>query len=178
MREEELSYRYARALFELAVRSKINNNIIEELEYFLFCLKEEEKLSVILRHPAVSKNEKFELLENIVGRMKFEPLLIAFLKLLSFRNRFGLINLIYEDLKALNNELIGRQVVFVESAVELKDKDKKKLEDNLSKILKKTVKLETATNPTLLGGLKIEYGDRVHDLSLRKQLHNLKESIL
>ena len=177
MTEDVLSIKYAQAIFQLAVKSKITEEIKTEMESLLTLLAEEEKIALILKHPGVSKKDKIYLLEEVVGKDKFEGLFGAVLKLLIFKNKFGLMKLIYEEFKRLNGEFIRQQVLFVESSVELSSREKEELMTKFSEITGGSIKMETSVNPLLLGGLRVVLGNTVYEATLKGQLDRLRESI-
>ena len=61
------------------------------------------------------------------------------------------------------------------SAVELTEGEKAKLIEKLSQKLGRTIHLECAVDPSLLGGLVVNVDGKVIDGSLRSKLQEIKE---
>jgi len=174
MREQDIAYKYARAIFDVAGSLKIDKVIIKQLEGFISSFKKEEKLYLFFKHPGISKKDKLEIIETIAQSEHSKPLLVDFLKLLILNNRIKLLNLIYDNLKQLEYESSGIQIVIVESPVELDKKDKEIIKEKFSKIFERKVELKININPSLLGGLKVSYDNSVFDASFKNQLENLR----
>lgn len=178
MKDKLAASKYAKAFFELAFKSKELKEISKEMEFFISLLNKEKKLLLIFKHPTISKDNKIELLNNLIDKQAQKTLLFSFLELLIYKNSMTLIDLIYAELKRLDDEYGRRQLVFVESMKTLKNEDKKSLQDELSGILDKSVELEVSINPDLLGGLKVAFDYTVFDASLKRQLEILKENLV
>ena len=65
----------------------------------------------------------------------------------------------------------------VRSAAPLSDAQRAALRERLGRRLGKTVLLDTAVDPSLLGGFVAEVGSRLLDMSLRGQLRRLRERL-
>ena len=61
------------------------------------------------------------------------------------------------------------------SAVALTEREKTELKEKLEKRLGRTIRLECAIDPSLLGGLLVQVDGRVIDGSLKHRLHEIKE---
>lgn len=69
----------------------------------------------------------------------------------------------------------GAVRVEVASANSLSEADTHRLQEVLSPLLNKSVKLETSVDPSLIGGAMVRFGDHLIDGSLRGQLSKLRE---
>ena len=66
---------------------------------------------------------------------------------------------------------------FVYSGVALEDSEMKQLQDNLGKKHNRNVTLENVVDPSILGGIKIEFEGNVLDQTINHYLHSLKSSL-
>jgi F-type H+-transporting ATPase subunit delta len=76
------------------------------------------------------------------------------------------------------NRFYNRVEVFIESAVDLTDKEQNALVTRLSEHLERKVVAKAEVNPDLLGGLVCRIGDVVYDGSLRRQIQQLSIKML
>jgi len=64
---------------------------------------------------------------------------------------------------------------YVTSAVELPQTVRDELVEKLSRKLGRTIRIECAVDPTLLGGMVVRVDGKIIDGSMRKRLHEIKE---
>ena len=81
------------------------------------------------------------------------------------------------ELKKLDLEARGSIIASVQSAVPLKDYQRKKLIDSLMNRYNKQVILEESIDPQILGGIVIKVGDDLIDGSLRSSVDDLRQSM-
>ena len=63
------------------------------------------------------------------------------------------------------------------TAIELERADRDRVERELSKRLNKEVRLSVVVDPRIIGGLKLQYGDRVVDASVATRLEQLRRRL-
>jgi F-type H+-transporting ATPase subunit delta len=71
------------------------------------------------------------------------------------------------------DEMMGRVVASVRTAVPLTDELRNQIASNLSGLVNKQVKLNETVDETLIGGMIVRIGDRVFDSSVANQLDKL-----
>jgi F-type H+-transporting ATPase subunit delta len=98
-------------------------------------------------------------------------------KLLIESNRIREVGAIAEDFQRLADEAAGRVRATVTTAVELSSKDRDRVEHELSRRLGKEVRLDALVDPAILGGLKVQYGDRLVDASVATRLQQLRRRL-
>ncbi|MEP7105668.1 MAG: F0F1 ATP synthase subunit delta, partial [Chloroflexota bacterium] len=64
------------------------------------------------------------------------------------------------------------------TAVALSDADRRRVGRELSERLGKEVRLEVKVDPAILGGLVLQFGDRVIDASVAARLQRLRRRLL
>jgi F-type H+-transporting ATPase subunit delta len=75
------------------------------------------------------------------------------------------------------DEQVGRVRATVTSAVPLDDAQLQRLRDTLSSATRKSIVLESKTDPSLVGGVVAQVGARQYDGSIRTQLERLREEL-
>jgi F-type H+-transporting ATPase subunit delta len=81
--------------------------------------------------------------------------------------------------RQIQNQRTKRVDVAVRTAVALSDDEAEKLAGNLASLLggRKPV-LKREVDPSILGGLVVQVGDRVYDASIRTNLENFRQHLL
>ena len=82
-----------------------------------------------------------------------------------------------EEFQRLADEAAGRVRATVTTAVELDSADRERIARELSKRLAKDVKLSVVVDRKILGGLKLQYGDRIVDASVATRLEQLRRRL-
>ena len=170
---EQLGRTYARALLGAAQDAGIADKIIEQLgsvvdEY----LAVSPPLRAAFASPQIDDNEKIKVIDRLFGD-GFDPLLVKFLKVMAGRERLAHVDAVRAAADAIHDEMLGRLVATVETAVPLDDALRSNIEEQLGSIMQKQVRLSESVDPELIGGMVIRVGDRVFDSSVSNRLDAL-----
>lgn len=177
MRTSSVSKEYAKALFLLAKREGKLDEIGDELESFNALVESNKPIKNFLLAPQISAETKVEMLKHALSGKVSEELLKFILVLIQKRRQdhlAGICTSYHEEL----NRFYNRVEVFIESAVDLTDKEQNALVTRLSEHLERKVVAKAEVNPGLLGGLVCRIGDVVFDGSLRRQIQQLSIKML
>ena len=169
-----LAGRYAVALFELAQEQESLDVVASDLHALRGMLAESADLERLIRSPVLSREEQARAITAVGERAGFAPLTLQFLGLLAHKRRlFALPDVIaaYDAMLAEHRGEVGAEVV---SAVPLSPEQLESVERQLTAAVGQTVKLSTAVDPNLLGGLVVRVGSRMIDASIRTKLHQLE----
>ena len=99
------------------------------------------------------------------------------MSLLVRRKRAEYITLIYDELLKVRAEQEGVSYVTIYSSRRLSTEEQHRIEMRLAKVIRRAVVSQVVVEPSLLGGVKIEYEGRVIDGSLQRRLQQLGYSI-
>ena len=170
---EQLGRTYARALLGAAQNAGIADKIIEQLgsvvdEY----LAVSPPLRAAFASPQIDDNEKIKVIDRLFSD-GFDPLLVKFLKVMAGRGRLAHVDAVRAAADAIHDEMLGRLVATVETAVPLDDALRSNIEEQLGSIMQKQVRLSESVDPELIGGMVIRVGDRVFDSSVSNRLDAL-----
>ena len=158
---------YAEALFGLGVENGLLDTLLEELNGMCEILGKNPQFVTLLGHPELDQKEKTAVFDRVFdGKISKE--LNGFCHLLLEKGRFGELFAIREDYerRCLAYHKIG--VVYVTSAEELSDTQT----DFVS------LQIHYQVDAALIGGLKIQIGDRVVDSSIQNRLKRMKDSLM
>lgn len=172
-----ISKRYAKALFDLAVDSNKIDELQNESQFVLNCLKNEHEFLKVFNHPQISNEEKFSMFEKIF-KDNVSNEILGLVKIMTSKNRsenlIQTLNLFLE----LIDEHNGLTTALVSSPKDLSYEQLENLKQSLSKNLNKKIIIKTEIKPELIGGLKIQVCGKIIDNSIKKQLDDIKKSLL
>ena len=150
--------------------------IVRALESVAACLAASAELRRLVGHPTVATDDKIAVLRR-AGNFDRIPELETFLALLIERRRLDLAGEIARELTHLHCTRHGLVEFSVESAAELGDEDRRRLERQVSSAFNSKVAASYSVNPALLGGLLLRFGGSVLDHSLRRALNVFKHEL-
>ncbi|WP_373700174.1 F0F1 ATP synthase subunit delta [Neisseria dentiae] len=161
---------YAKALFGLAQEKN-------QIESWLGGLKElasvvqQEKVAAFIEQPEKSASDKVEALVGLVGLSN--PNLKNFVSVLAEQKRLQILPEVYAQFQDLTLALNHTKRAVIYSAYPLSDAQLKDLTADLQKRFGTNLEAVTKVDPELIGGVKVEIGDQVLDLSLQGKLNAL-----
>jgi len=172
-----VSKEYAKALFLLARRVDKLEEIGHELESFNSLVESNKPIKNFLLTPQLSAETKVEVLKRALSGKVSEEL-CKFLLVTTQKRRQDQLPGICSSYREELNRFYNRVDVFIESAVDLTDKEQNALVRKLSEHLKRKVVARLKVNPNLLGGLICRIGDAVYDGSIRRRMRSLSNQML
>ena len=177
--------RYARAILEVAVKeaqgvggasavSETLQRIEQELAAFAELFNQHPTLEKVLLNPAVPVPQKRAAVIALTDRAQVLPIVAKLLVVLAERDRLVLV----PDLLAQFRErLLDYQNVVraqVTTAMPLGTDRAKAIEASLARVTGRTVRLATAVDPTIIGGVVARIGSTIYDGSVTRQLQKMK----
>jgi len=170
--------RYARALLDVAVQEKADlERIDRELADFGALVQGNAVLENALLNPAVSAPKKRDAVVELSKRAGLQSIVAKLLALLAERDRLILLP---DLVAAYRDRLMDFKKVIrarVTTAAPLADGRAKAIEASLAKATGRSVLLETAVDPTIVGGMIAKVGSIVYDGSVTRQLEKMKEQL-
>jgi F-type H+-transporting ATPase subunit delta len=166
--------RYARAVFELAEQE----GRVDEWGHRLAAIREllsDPGVGAVLTNPTIPNDQRMALVSDAPHVLEPESTNLA--KLLIESNHVHDVAGIEEEFQRLADEAAGRVRATVTTAVELTSEDRDRVEDELSKRLGKEIRMRVVVDPRILGGLKLQYGDRLVDASVSTRLQQLRRRL-
>lgn len=170
---------YAKSLFELAMqdggRERVES-VAGELEEVLEVVRSDAKFVEFLRSAIlpVRKREK-SLIAIFKGRVS--ELLLRFLLVLNRKERLGHVGAIQTAFDAMVQEKFGRVEVDVFTSAPLDQAQLQHVADRLRKAMGREPVLHSYTDPTMIGGLKLQIGDQLIDASVATRLRRMRDRL-
>jgi F-type H+-transporting ATPase subunit delta len=164
--------RYARAVFELAEGER-------EIESWsgwfdqLRALLADEKVRSVLVNPTIPSDKRM----GLISAASLDQEATNLAKLLIESNRVDDIEGIADEFERLSDEAAGRVRATVTTAIPLGARERDRVAAQLSKRLGKDVSMRAEVDPRILGGLKVQYGDRLIDASVATRLQQLRRRL-
>jgi F-type H+-transporting ATPase subunit delta len=181
--------RYARAILEVAVKeaqgvggasavSESLQRIEQELAAFAELFNQHPTLQKVLLNPAVPVPQKRAAVIALTDRAQALPIVAKLLVVLAERDRLVLV----PDLLAQYRErLLDYQNVVraeVTTAMPLGTDRAKAIEASLARVTGRTVRLATAVDPAIIGGVVARIGSTIYDGSVTRQLQKMKARLV
>ncbi|WFQ93805.1 F0F1 ATP synthase subunit delta [Mycoplasma feriruminatoris] len=169
---------YATALYNIAVKEKLVDTYIVQVDALIQCLKDKDDFNKIL---AYSNNEEKKqavlVIENTFSPFGFDIYLINALKILVenqlFINTRMILKALYKKLLAYKNIVLGE----VYSTELLTKTQLSAIKKKISNKVNKKVELVNKIDKTLIGGVKVSVGGKVFDGSIKAKLEALKKEM-
>lgn len=154
---------YGLALYDLARSEGLTEQILQELSVLRQSFEEEPDFLKLLHTPALSKQERCDILDASF-RGKLQPYLLNFLKILTEKGYIHHFSHCCDAYRDQYNRDHGILPVTAVTAVPMTDAQQKRLKEKLEALTGKTVELHSRIDPSCLGGVRLDYdGKRVDD---------------
>ncbi len=173
----KISRRYAKALLSIGQDERIYGEYGENLREFATFCEESGEFFRIISSQIFSQEDRRKILEFVLEKSGFRPMVKNFLRLLLDKDRIGAIGEITDYYASLTDELSGMARADIIAARPLKAETLARLEEVLKKITAKDVKTFVREDESLLGGVVVRIGDLVLDGSVKAQIEGLKETM-
>ena len=166
--------RYAKAVFELAQEE----GQVQQWERRLARVTElfsDPEVTRVLSNPTIAIEQREALVATAPHLFDDEATNLA--RLLIESGRIDDAPAIEDEFQRLADEAAGRVRATATTAIELTPADRERVAEELSKLLKKEVRLSTVVDPGILGGMKVQFGDRIVDASVATRLQQLRRRL-
>jgi F-type H+-transporting ATPase subunit delta len=171
------SFKYARALADVAVEMGIAQPAGKDLKQFASSWSESEELRNALANPAFPLQIKQNIVREVAAKLQLGAIVVNLLLLLTERSRMDQLGEVVEAYHQIMDDAAGVIRVNVVSAVELSDKIRSRLAETLTAVTAKEVRLQYQLDAQLIGGLKLQMGSTVYDGSIRTELERLRQEL-
>lgn len=169
---------YATALFNIAVKEKLVDDYIIQVDALIKSLKDKDEFNKLVSFS--NKQEKQDailIIENTFSSFGFDIYLINALKILVenqlFINTRMILKVLYKKLLAYKNIVLGE----VYSTEKLTKTQLNAIKKKISNKVNKKVELVNKIDPTLIGGIKVSVEDKAFDGSIKAKLEALKKQM-
>ncbi|RLQ93518.1 F0F1 ATP synthase subunit delta [Falsibacillus albus] len=177
MSSEAVAKRYALALFQLATEQNQLESVEEELRVVKKIFLENPGFGQLLKSPRLPLQKKKEMLKE--SFQEASPFVMNTLMILTDRHRDEYIVQVVDSFIGLANELRGIADATIYSIRPLTEDEKAALSTSFAqKVGKKSLNIQNIIDTNLLGGIKVQIGNRIFDGSLRGKLDRLERELV
>lgn len=166
-----LARRYAQALFEIVPDSLDQTET--ELRELVELIRDNKEVAHILYYPHISLSDKKSTLDKLILN-QFSEVVRRFIFLLIDRRRQMLLPLVLREFTKFADEARNIIEAKVETVTSLTSEQKKQLTKTLGRMTGKNIRLINHIQPELIGGVRVQVGDRVIDGSVAFALQKMR----
>jgi F-type H+-transporting ATPase subunit delta len=171
--------RYARALFDVALKEADVQQAGRDLAAFAQLVAGNEMLARVLTNPAIPAAQKHAIVDQLLKRAgTVTPAVAKLLLLLAARDRLVLLP---DVAAAYENRLMEHAMVVraeVVTAIPLPADRVSALQQGLAQATGRKVQLDTRVDPAIIGGAIAKIGSTVYDGSVARQLEKMKDTLV
>ncbi len=172
-----IAARYASALFELAKEAKAIPALEADADALTAALSASADLRTMIASPVVTREDQSNAIGAIAAKMKLSVLTANTLLLMAAKRRLFVLPQLLVDLAARIANEKGEVTAEVTSAAALTADQANKLAATLKARVGKDVKLKTAVDESLIGGLVVKLGSTMIDTSVKAKLAALQNAM-
>ena len=164
---------YGEALYDLAGSEGLDQEILQQLKVLDEAFCAEPDFLRLLASPNLSKPERCGVLDSSF-RGKLHPYVLNFLKILTEKGYAKHFHDCVDAYRSRFNEDHGILPVTAVTAVALTDVQVKRLTEKLAGITGKTVDLQCRIDPSVMGGIRLDYSGKRLDDTVSHRLDALR----
>lgn len=173
---KDYSPEYGLALYNLACEASCEKEIFEDFRSVNNVFSANPELLRLLSNPRLSANERADVIGKIFGG-KINIYLLNMLKILAEKRRCDMIKKCWFEYRDRYCEANKILTVSAASAVEMSEEQKARLVNALAKKTGCEIILECRIDPSCIGGIRLEYGGKRFDASVKRKFASLKRSL-
>ena len=169
-----IAARYATAVFGLALEEKAIAVLEGDINALEAALADSADLKALIASPIYSREQQGSAITAIAAKMGVSALVANTLSLMARNRRLFVLPQLIAELRDRIAAEKGEVTAEVTSATALSADQAAKLAATLKARVGKNVKLKTAVDESLIGGLVVKVGSKMIDTSIRSKLAALK----
>ncbi|MFC4354130.1 F0F1 ATP synthase subunit delta [Chryseomicrobium palamuruense] len=177
MSKSAVAKRYAIALFELARENDTLVATRDDLTEIKAAWKQDADVQALFASPKLSLAKKKEMIRTVFGSAS--PAVVNTLQLLVEKKRLHELPAIVDEFSALSNNAQGIAEATVYSTRALTDEERAHISAAFAQeVGKGSLNIQNVVDPSLIGGLRIQIGNRIYDNTLSSKLTRLKRNLI
>lgn len=177
MSESTVALRYAKSLIDLAQEQNVVEAVYKDMVFFKKTADENRGLMLALKSPVVRHDKKLAILKGVF-KEHVHPVSYTIFNIITQKNREGIMHSIAEEFVKLYDDYKGIVKAYITTSTPLTADLRKQFVSIVAGDTGKTVELNEKVDEKLIGGYVLRVGDRQLDASIRKQLNDLKVSLV
>ena len=172
MNNSRAAIRYAKAILDLAVDNKATDAVEKDMRTIKATIAESADLKEMLASPVVKSELKMNSLKEIFKGSN--TITEGLINILVENKRVNLLNDVAEKFIILNEDLKGKGVAIVTTAIPLTPELEQKILSKVAELTGNKVSIENKIDESIIGGFVLRVGDLQYDASIANKLNSLK----
>lgn len=171
-----LSGNYASALYISAVKANSLDMVETELLDLVEASKKTPIFSQFMKDLSVPTDARVNAITDVCSQAKFSNITKNFLLVLAENGRLRYLESMFKRFTELTMAHKGEVKATVTSVIPLPPQEEKELRETLQDVIGqgKKVKLEQKIDPSILGGLVVEFSQKVLDMSIKTRARQME----
>ena len=167
---------YGQSLYDLAAEENLTDKILGEMEVVKEIFKENPDYIMLLSEPSVPKKERLQLVDKDFENT-LQPYHMNFIKILIEKGLLREYSACQKRFRKSYNEANGIADALVTTAVALDETQLSQLKEKLEKISGKKILLVQKTDPSVLGGVRVDLEGQLFDGTVKGRLSELRRRV-
>ncbi|XP_062097196.1 ATP synthase delta chain, chloroplastic [Humulus lupulus] len=167
---------YAVALADLAKSNDTLEATSADVEKIDKVFADPEVFSFFM-NPTIEEEKKRNMVDELAGSLSLQPHMANFLNILIDSRRIELIKDVTTEFERVYNGITDTEMAVVSSVVQLESQHLAQIAKTVQKLTgAKNVRIKTVTDPSLVAGFTVRYGNsgsKLIDMSVKKQLEEI-----
>lgn len=181
MSKSQISKRYAKAVFDLAVGQGNVSEVLNDLNSLIELAEQDNSINNLISSPVSTKSNLIDFIGFAKESLKIQDLSFKFLNILVENKRLDLISAIKDELLKLSRQKDQVVEIDVTSVYKLSEAEIDSVKLSLKGLTSFKIILNNVVDQSILGGLVIKIGSKLIDTSLKSSVRrisqNMKEAI-
>lgn len=173
----QVAHRYAQSLLQLAVEKGSLEEVRADMNLLSVTAAENRALRLLLTSPIVTGEKKLNTLKAVFGQY-FSALTSSFITLLCKKGREADLVGIAHAFEKQYNTRMGIAVAQVTTATPITEELRTKFSNLVAKETGSKVQLQEQVDPSILGGFRLQMGDRQIDSTVKAKLAALRLKLI
>lgn len=173
----QVAERYALALFQVAQKHGTSLEVEQDLREVKKVFKMTPEFYNLIVSPKLSADKRTNLINEVFSGAN--PFVINTLQLMAERKRMDEVSSLADEFVALSNNAQGIEDAKVYSTRPLTEEERASISSVFAnKIGKQSLRIENIIDPSLIGGLRLQIGNRIYDSSVSTKLARLQRQLI
>ena len=176
MEDRKVARRYANALFQAALQNDVVSSVQDDLSSIVHLLQADADFRHFMIAPYAGREEKLGIMEKVFSD-RITALTMQLIRVMLQKGRENEIAGTYEefvDLRRVHESVVHAVVA---SAIPLDDTQRTAILSTLENSLKKKIEADFQVEPSLIGGVRVHYGNFVIDGTVRGKFRKLRDHL-
>lgn len=169
---------YAESMLQLAEEVGQAEDIGAELWQLRELWDSDPSFAAMMSSAAIDADARRASLRKVFGGGRLNMLILNLLLVLNDKHRSMILPRVCEAYRARLDNRLGREEVHVVSAQPLAEIQRSALRAQIRRLTGHDADLFEKVDPRILGGISLQIGDRLYDLSVRRELNDLRVRLL